>query len=475
MAEALAEARPAAAELPGDRRAQPRPAAHRRRRGAAAGAAPGRAAARARARCWSTCAPTSSSTTRTSPARSATRCCGPASARSSRGSPTASRRSSSSGRDDEDGRRAAALARRVGLRRLGGFLHGGMTSWRQERRPTARVERLAARRTLPARDGEVQILDVRERARVGRPATSPARRSRPGTTSTSCRRAGSRAPDRGRLRAPVSAPAPRASLLLRHGGRHVLHVVDGGVPAWGRLGHPLERSGDRPRRPPEPACPPAWRDPPPAAAEGVAAAPARARRSDRRAHGRARARPAGASPTPISRGCRPSRASTPPASRCSWRRRSPRRRTSRPVPVALTADPDLRRAERRRRAGQRTLRRARPAARPARRRRAARDRADARRRARLPPVAADADRLRPGRRAVHRRLAAADRARRRAAGRRRPRAAPRGRWCIPARGRSTAVAAQRARGRDHARRAPAAPARPRRARSRWSAPRRGAP
>ena len=67
-------ARPAAAELREHRRAQPRRAAHRRRRGAAAGAAPGRAEARRRARCSSTSAPTSSSTTPTSAARSATRC-----------------------------------------------------------------------------------------------------------------------------------------------------------------------------------------------------------------------------------------------------------------------------------------------------------------------------------------------------------------------------------------------------------------
>jgi len=30
-----------------------------------------------------------------------------------------------------------------------------------------------------------------------------------------------------------------ASLLARAGARHVIHVVDGGVPAWARLGHPV--------------------------------------------------------------------------------------------------------------------------------------------------------------------------------------------------------------------------------------------
>jgi rhodanese-related sulfurtransferase len=34
--------------------------------------------------------------------------------------------------------------------------------------------------------------------------------------------------------------APAASLLRRHGASEVLHVVDGGVPAWGRGGGPIE-------------------------------------------------------------------------------------------------------------------------------------------------------------------------------------------------------------------------------------------
>jgi hydroxyacylglutathione hydrolase len=34
--------------------------------------------------------------------------------------------------------------------------------------------------------------------------------------------------------------ATGASLLAAHGAREVVHVVDGGVPLWGRLGHELE-------------------------------------------------------------------------------------------------------------------------------------------------------------------------------------------------------------------------------------------
>src|ERR671936_1946948 len=49
------------------------------------------------------------------------------------------------GRDDDDGRLAAHLAAVVGVRNLGGFLHGGMTSWRAERREVNRVERIDVR------------------------------------------------------------------------------------------------------------------------------------------------------------------------------------------------------------------------------------------------------------------------------------------------------------------------------------------
>ncbi|MGH3099376.1 MAG: rhodanese-like domain-containing protein, partial [Thermoleophilia bacterium] len=67
------------------------------------------------------------------------------------------------GRDDEDGRRAGRLAVAVGIRRFAGFLGGGMTSWRQEKRPVERIERLPLSE-LPERAGDVQILDVRERS-----------------------------------------------------------------------------------------------------------------------------------------------------------------------------------------------------------------------------------------------------------------------------------------------------------------------
>ncbi len=44
--------------------------------------------------------------------------------------------------------------------------------------------------------------------------------------------------------APGSARRPRASLVQRYGAEDVVHVVDGGVPKWGRLGNPLEKSSE---------------------------------------------------------------------------------------------------------------------------------------------------------------------------------------------------------------------------------------
>jgi rhodanese-related sulfurtransferase len=67
------------------------------------------------------------------------------------------------GRDDEDAERAARLAGSVGIRNIAGLLAGGMTSWREEKRPTESVERIDVAE-LHARADAVQILDVRERS-----------------------------------------------------------------------------------------------------------------------------------------------------------------------------------------------------------------------------------------------------------------------------------------------------------------------
>jgi hydroxyacylglutathione hydrolase len=145
------------------------------------------------------------------------------------------------GRDDEDGRRAARLALSVGLRTLGGFLHGGMTSWRQEKRPIQRVERLPLEE-LPARleDGVTQVLDVRERREWDAGHI-------PGSVFTPWHDIDELPDglDPARPIAVVCGSGQRSAVaasLVKPYARTVVHVVEGGVPKWGRLGHPLETS-----------------------------------------------------------------------------------------------------------------------------------------------------------------------------------------------------------------------------------------
>jgi hydroxyacylglutathione hydrolase len=151
------------------------------------------------------------------------------------------------GRDDADGRRATDLAAAVGVRRIAGYLHGGMTAWREERRAvqaTCRmgVDELHARW---AADGSVvQILDVRERSEWDAGHV-------PGAVHVPYHDLDGVpdgiAPDR--PVAVICASGQRASvgasLLQRHGATDVIHVVDGGVPGWERAGWPITRAPER--------------------------------------------------------------------------------------------------------------------------------------------------------------------------------------------------------------------------------------
>ena len=134
------------------------------------------------------------------------------------------------GRDDEDARDAAALAESVGVTRLAGFLHGGMTSWREERLPVERFERITVAQ-LRERKDELQILDVRERDEWDAGHI-------PGSVHTPYHDIHG-VPDGIDPQLPVAVicssgqrAAPAASVLRRHGASEVLHVVDGGVAAY---------------------------------------------------------------------------------------------------------------------------------------------------------------------------------------------------------------------------------------------------
>ncbi len=147
------------------------------------------------------------------------------------------------GRDDADARHAGKLALAVGIRTLAGFLAGGMTSWRQDKRPVGRIERLPLER-LPERsegDPTLQLLDVREQTERDA-GFIPGSLLEPWHDIHAL-------PDGLDPERPVavlcasgSRAAVAASLVQRHGVREVIHVIEGGVPMWERLGHPVERS-----------------------------------------------------------------------------------------------------------------------------------------------------------------------------------------------------------------------------------------
>jgi hydroxyacylglutathione hydrolase len=144
------------------------------------------------------------------------------------------------GRDDADAIHAAHLAASVGIRNIAGYLAGGITSWREEKRPTGSLERIDVT-ALHARRDEVQVLDVRERSEWDLGHI-------PGSIHTPYHDIDG-IPD-GHADRPIAIicssgqrSAIAASLLLRHGAGQVIHVADGGVGTWERHGWPIEQPG----------------------------------------------------------------------------------------------------------------------------------------------------------------------------------------------------------------------------------------
>jgi hydroxyacylglutathione hydrolase len=145
------------------------------------------------------------------------------------------------GRDDADGRHAVQLAESVGLRAVGGFLAGGMTSWREERRDVDSIERVTVPELHERVESEdIQILDVRELSEW---------KSRHIQESVHVPYHDihelPRELDSLRPMAAICSSGQRsavaASLLQRFGAELVLHVVDGGVGTWEREGWPIEQ------------------------------------------------------------------------------------------------------------------------------------------------------------------------------------------------------------------------------------------
>lgn len=144
------------------------------------------------------------------------------------------------GRDDEDGRRAARLAVAVGISKLAGFLGGGMTSWRQEKREVGRIERLPIDE-LGGRlaSSDLQVLDVRELAEWDA-GHLPGSAFKPWHDIDGVPDGLDASRPTAVLCASGERAATGASLVRRYGVAEVIHVIDGGVPAWQRQGNPME-------------------------------------------------------------------------------------------------------------------------------------------------------------------------------------------------------------------------------------------
>ena len=143
------------------------------------------------------------------------------------------------GRDDDDAARASRLAAAVGVTGVAGFLSGGMTSWREEKRPTRSIERIDPD-GLHERGDAVQVLDVREAAEWEQGRI-------PGSVHVPYHDIDDvpAGVDRDRPVAVICSSGQRsalaASLLRRLGVGDVIHVGDGGVGTWERRGWPIER------------------------------------------------------------------------------------------------------------------------------------------------------------------------------------------------------------------------------------------
>jgi glyoxylase-like metal-dependent hydrolase (beta-lactamase superfamily II)/rhodanese-related sulfurtransferase len=143
------------------------------------------------------------------------------------------------GRDDDDAIHAGSLAAAVGITNLGGYLAGGMTSWREEKRETKSIPRIDVP-TLHERRDEFQVLDVREQAEWEE-GHIPGSVFRPYHDIDAI----PEAIDASGLVAVICSSGQRsavaASLLQRHGAEHVVHVAEGGVGTWSKHGWPIEQ------------------------------------------------------------------------------------------------------------------------------------------------------------------------------------------------------------------------------------------
>ena len=137
---------------------------------------------------------------------------------------------------------AAELLGSVGLG-VSGFLEGGMTAWRSEERPVARIEMIDPEQLAErSADDKLLILDVRDEDEY-------AAGHIPGSLHIPYGQLPSRLSELASDRsiATICSGGKRsglaASILQREGFEGVIHVAHGGVATWRRAGHPIESAG----------------------------------------------------------------------------------------------------------------------------------------------------------------------------------------------------------------------------------------
>jgi glyoxylase-like metal-dependent hydrolase (beta-lactamase superfamily II)/rhodanese-related sulfurtransferase len=142
------------------------------------------------------------------------------------------------GSDDASGAAAVRLAAAAGVESATAYMAGGMSSWLAAGHCTESIARITVPE-LRERHEHLQVLDVRTQAEWEEGFI-------PGSVHTPYH-AIAGVPAGIEPAAPVAVvcgsgqrSATAASVLRRHGVRNVLHVADGGIPAWRRHGWPLE-------------------------------------------------------------------------------------------------------------------------------------------------------------------------------------------------------------------------------------------
>jgi rhodanese-related sulfurtransferase len=134
---------------------------------------------------------------------------------------------------------ATELLESIGLRARG-YLEGGMTAWRSEERPVARIEAIDPDELAERLAGDgMLVLDVRSAEEFGEEHI-------PGSAHVPYGELADRLDElpRERAIAAVCSGGKRsglaASLLQREGFAEVIHVAGGGVETWRKRGHPVE-------------------------------------------------------------------------------------------------------------------------------------------------------------------------------------------------------------------------------------------